>query len=322
LNQKLLVLPTNAAPDEISLGAVLEAYAAARASIVSSAATMAFCIERLADFWGDLTPVDVDEARCRAYTKTRAAGFMTRPSRGEKGSRIVKAGPGTVRRELGVLQSALKHAKSARILSDFRDVHLPAAPPPRERALSRQEAAWLLLAAAPHVRRFIVLALYTGRRASAILELGWKKHGGGGWVDVQNGEIDFRPASRVETKKRRGAIAVPRSLLAHIRRWHRRGGDMVIEWRGRRVAEIDTAFLAACRRAEALALARGVELDLSDVSPHTLKHTSVAWFFERGGTIESAVSYYATSAATLQRVYRKHSPAHQKSATDVWDRRR
>jgi len=97
---------------------------------------------------------------------------------------------------------------------------------------------------------------------------------------------------------------------------------MVIEWRGRRVAEIDTAFLAACRRAEALALARGVELDLSDVSPHTLKHTSVAWFFERGGTIESAVSYYATSAATLQRVFRKHSPAHQKSATDVWDRRR
>jgi len=46
------------------------------------------------------------------------------------------------------------------------------------------------------------------------------------------------------------------------------------------------------------------------------------WFFERGGTIESAVSYYATSAATLQRVFRKHSPAHQKSATDVWDRRR
>jgi len=144
---------------------------------------------------------------------------------------------------------------------------------------------------------------------------------GGGWIDLARGGIDFKDPARTETKKR-GAVTAPRHLLAHALRWRRMGGARLIAWRGKPVAEIDTAFRSACRRAEAMAARRGMTFDLSAVSPHTLKHTSVAWFFERGGTIESAVSYYATSAATLQRVFRKHSPAHQKSATDVWDRRR
>lgn len=70
-----------------------------------------------------------------------------------------------------------------------------------------------------------------------------------------------------------------------------------------------------------MATKRSAELDLSDVSPHTLKHTSVCWFFQRGGTIEFGASYFATSPATLHNVYRKHSPAHQAGARSVWDRR-
>lgn len=321
LASKPLQLPKNAPSDEVSLGIVLAVYAKSRAGEVASADTLASCLERLADFWGDLTPSDVDSTRCAAYTAHRAKGFITRPSRGDRGARVVTAGSGTVRRELGVLQAALRHAKKERLVREIFDVTLPPPPPPKERALTRQEAAWLIRAAAPHLRRFIVLSLYTGRRASAILQLRWTRSSAGGWIDTGRGEIDFRRAGRSETRKQRGAIAAPSRLIAHARRWKSMGGVHVIEWRDRSVTTINTAFHAACRRAEALAAARGVALDFEDVTPHTLKHTSVCWFFERGGSLEDAASYYATTPETLHRVYRKHSPAYQARAKSVWDRR-
>ena len=302
--------------DLILVGVILDSYASARAGKVRGGATMANCMERLATFWGNKTPADVDEAHCAAYAKERADGYT------DAAGRLRTAGPDTVRRDLGVLQSALLFAKESRILATVYNVTLPPAGDPRDRALTRQEAAWLLFAAAPHVRRFVVLALYTGRRATAILELRWARGPGGGWIDLARGAIDFKNPARKETKKRRGAVAAPRQLLAHARRWRRLGGARPIEWRGKAIKEIDTAFRAACRRAEETAARRGVALDLSDVSPHTLKHTSVTWFFARGGSLEDAVSYFATSARTLESVYRKHSPEHQKTARAVWERRR
>jgi hypothetical protein len=50
-----------------------------------------------------------------------------------------KASNGTVRRDLGVLQSAMKHALEAQIVTRHVVIKLPAAPPPRERWLTRRE---------------------------------------------------------------------------------------------------------------------------------------------------------------------------------------
>ena len=59
--------------------------------------------------------------------------------------------------------------------------------------------------------------------------------------------------------------------------------------------------------------------DLSAVSPHTLKHTSVCRFIARGGRLEDAISYFATGARTLETVYRKRSQEHPKGARAVWE---
>jgi len=141
---------------------------------------------------------------------------------------------------------------------------------------------------------------------------------GGGWIDLARGGIDFKDPARTETKKR-GAVTAPRHLLAHALRWRRMGGARLIAWRGKPVAEIDTAFRSACRRAEAMAARRGMTFDLSAVSPHTLKHTSVCRFIARGGRLEDAISYFATGARTLETVYRKRSQEHPKGARAVWE---
>jgi integrase len=141
-----------------------------------------------------------------------------------------KASNGTVRRDLGLLQSAVKYALEAQLVTRHVVIKLPPAPPPRERWLTRNEAAMLVAGALGfqptvldiqsrlpikwkrvtrpqyHLALFILIGLYTGRRKEAILSLRWPK------VDLVRGKIDFRRDQTTETKKKRGRCALPHRL--------------------------------------------------------------------------------------------------------------
>jgi integrase len=67
---------------------------------------------------------------------------------------------------------------------------------------------------------------------------------------------------------------------------------------------------------------KGIHLDLSDVLPHTLKHTAITWALQRGATIWDFAGMFSTSAETVQRVHGHHSPDWQKSAVDAMNRTR
>ena len=81
---------------------------------------------------------------------------------------------GTVRRELGVLQAAINYAHKRGKLTQTVAVELPTAPPPKERWLTRDEAAKLIRAsrkdrkARLYMPLFILIGIYTGRRKEAI----------------------------------------------------------------------------------------------------------------------------------------------------------
>ena len=123
---------------------------------------------------------------------------------------------GTVRRELGVLRAAINYAhRSGRITRPVA-VELPERPEPRDRWLTRKEAARLIRAArTPQARLylplFILIGLYTGRRKEAILSLRWPQ------VDLETGRIDFELAGRRRTNKKRGIVPIPPRLLPHLR---------------------------------------------------------------------------------------------------------
>ena len=178
-----------------------------------------------------------------------------------------------------MLQRALVYAVAEGGLIYAPKVTLPKEPNPKDCWLTRNEAARLLRASAPHLRRFILISLATGRRASTVLALRWTPSLTSGWVDLERGIIHFRGQAEQETAKRKGAVLMPRQLTAHARRWARAGGSHVIMWRAagkhswemRPIAEIDTALAAAARRA-----------GLDGVTPHVLKHTAVTWHSSAG----------------------------------------
>lgn len=185
-------------------------------------------------------------------------------------------------------------------------VELPERPAPRDRWLTRKEAASLIRAArTPQARLymplFILLGLYTGRRKEAILSLRWPQ------VDLHAGLIDFEIAGRKRTFKKRGKIPIPKRLLPHLKRARRRGTELgyVLHINGERIGDIKKGFAAACERA-------GVD----GVCPHTLKHTAITWSMRAGTDPWQAAGFFATSVETLLGVYGHHHPDHMREAAD------
>ena len=139
-----------------------------------------------------------------------------------------------MRRDLGVLQSAIKSAFNTQIITRSVSITRPPESPPRGRWLTRLEAAMLVAGALGfepiafdiktrqptkwkrvakpqyHLALFILIGIYTGRRKEAILSLRWPK------VDLKHNKIDFRRDGVAETKKKRGKCAIPPRLLPHL----------------------------------------------------------------------------------------------------------
>lgn len=220
-----------------------------------------------------------------------------------------------MRRELGVLRAALQHCHREGYLLYSPPVVLPAKPPSKERWLTRDEAARLLWAAyrshrGKHLARFILVGLYTGTRKQATLALQFHANTTGGWVDLDNGVLYRRGEGEADSKKRRTPARLPTRLLSHMRRWQAEGGGYVVEYRGVRIGDVQTAFEAARDAA-----------GLPGVTPHTLKHTAITWAMQRGAKAWDAASYFGTSVQTIESTYGHHSPDHQTSAREAMDGR-
>ena len=107
------------------------------------------------------------------------------------------------RRELEDLRAAINHHRREGLCNKVVEVVLPPERPPRERWLTRSEAARLIWSAwsyrevqkgkqtgrrsRQHVARFILVALYTGTRASAVCGAALGAMAGHGWIDLDRG---------------------------------------------------------------------------------------------------------------------------------------
>lgn len=222
--------------------------------------------------FGHLRPDQIDRTLCRNYAaRRRAAGRAD----------------GTIIKDLGFLRTALKWANKP-----GAQWELPSAPPPRERALSRAEYARLLEACAlPHIRLFVVLALHTGGRASALLELTWDQ------INFDRGLIHLSKGE----ERRKGRATVPMTAPARESlqsAYNERTSDFVIEWAGRPVKSIKRAFRAACASA-----------GLKGVTPHVLRHTCAVWQAEAGVPMSQIAQFLGhTNSKITEAVYARYSP--------------
>ena len=285
------------AAHDLTIDDALDFYGEEHGMDVRAPKTLGYSIKALRPLLGPLPVGTLTKEQCRRYARERG----------------VK--PGTVRRELGVLQAAVNHCHAQGYLLTPIKVTLPPMPAPRDRWLTRDESARLLRAAyrnpkARHLARFILVALYTGTRSNPILRMQYMPNTSGGWVDTKRGVMYRRAAGESESKKRTPPVPIPRPLLAHLHRWKRQGARYVVEVGGQRVGCLKTAWRTALEEA-------GIDY----CRPHDLRHTAVTWAMQRGADKWAAAGYFGMTLDTLESVYGHHHPDHLRSAVEAMEKK-
>jgi len=303
-------------PDQVRVADVLEDYAREHGSEAASPATLAGSVEPLLAFFRDDTIATLTTERVKEYWPWRRAHSIHGLNRERTEVEIIDggAGDGTIIRELGgTLRPAIKHAiNQRRLVPGAYYVPIPQAPPGRDYWISRSDAAKLLWQtrrykrARLHLPLYAMLALYTGARRGAILDLTWKQ------IDLVRGRIDFNPPERTQTKKRRPVIPVPRSFLAALRRAQKRAScDHVIAYQGSPVASVKTGFNSAAERA-----------GIPECTSHTLRHTAGTWMAQRGVPMHQIAGYLGHSVARTTELYAHHHPDYMREAKAALERPR
>ena len=266
-------------PSNVLIADVLNIYLADRVPAQARPKEAASRILKLAEFFGTDTLDTVTGPACRAYARHRASQTAAR-------------------RELEDLRAAIIHHRREGLCNQIVEVILPERSQPRERWLTRSEAARLLLTAwrrSPHVARFILVGLYTGTRSGAILGASLTAVSGKGWVDLSKGVFYRKAFGAARTKKRQPPVPIPDRLLAHIRRWQAKGHckKALIEFDGAPILRITKAF---DRAVEAAGLGDGV-------TPHTLRHTAATWMVENGVETGDVAKFLGMTEAMVEDRY-------------------
>lgn len=271
--------------ETITVGAVVARYIADREAEGKGSSKQRVSWKALAPYFGALAPMSVDRGVCNKFRADRLAA----------GRKV-----GTVCTDLSVLRAALNYGVKTRLIERAPHVWLPPQPEPKDVRLTREEADRLIAGAwAPHIRLFVILGLATASRAGALLGLTWDR------VDFERGVIHLTDPTRARTAKRRPTVPMNGGLRAALQD-ARAGalGPFVIEWNGKRVASIKTAFRKAAARA-----------GVPRATPHVLRHTAASWMAEAGVPMDVIAQYLGhSSPAITASVYARFSPDYLREA--------
>lgn len=255
-----------------TVAAVLDAYLHEKADR-PSISKMKDAVKALRPLIGHLRPDQVDRSVCRDYRKRR------------------KASDGTQRKELGLLQAAL------RLAGHPVKLELPPMPAPREVFITKKEFERLVASAeATHVKTFLYLAWYTAARKEALLSLKWEA------VDLQRGRIDL---GRSAGNKGRATVPVGDSLSKWLReRQSTATSDYVVEWGGGRVGTIRKGFDEAAKRA-----------GLAHITAHDIRRSAARRMVEAGVPLEAVGQFLGhKNTAITYSTYARFSPSYLKKA--------
>jgi len=215
--------------DEIDVADVLSIYFVATQERQASTDKFGARIIRLNNFFGGRMLGEINSELCSEYARSRY-------------------NRGGARRDLEDLRAAIRHHAKENLHDGMVHVTLPEKGLPRERWLTRSEAAkliWTCLRTREvqlihrgklkgrrtasqkrpliHLARFILLGLYTGTRAGAIASASTVRDHGRSFVDLDAGIFYRLAQGKKPTNKRQPPVPIAPRLLAHLRRWQRLG---------------------------------------------------------------------------------------------------
>jgi len=265
---------------------VLSVYATEHCQHTATARNSAYSLGYLLKWWGDRRVSAITPATCRQYV-TDATSVST------------------ARKDLEILRAACRYYSRTMGIPLSPAIVLPPKEAPRERWLTRSEAARMLRAARPfpHLARFVLLGLYTGSRPKNIFGLTWAQ------IDLAAGIMKRRPyREREQSRKRAPPVRLGKRILAHLRRWRRLDphATHVVHWNGQPISQFTNTWPIMLARA-------GIE----GVTPHTLRHTRATWLLQKGVDAWQVAGHLGMTLTTLSRVYGHHAADFQKEAAEA-----
>jgi integrase len=326
-------------PAQVLVSEALALYAQERAPDTRlDPATRKRMIANLLDWWGERTLAEVKRSTCQAYAKHRCSQPNARYKDPASAPRVSSE---TARRELEILSGAIGYWHGEDTLTTRPEVWLPEKPESPRDALTRPQAARLMLAALgyrrdpatglwkrlgasavanrAHLRRFILIGLYTGTRHAVIRDLVWSEAPANAWADLDAGMIYRRGRQeRDRANKKRPVVKLPPRLLAHMRRWQRLDeaagieANTVLHHGGHPIAgKIRTGF-AGCVADAGLP---------AEITPHWMRHTAATWLMEADVDLWKAAGFLGMSSTTLEKHYGHHRPGYQEDAAGAFGKR-
>lgn len=330
-------------PADVLVADVIDLYAKERAPTLADPGSARARLAALLDFFGRSSLAGITRTQCQAYVAHRVA----QPIKSFKDpKRARKVSEQAAVRELEDLSAAISWWDAERPFTRKMKVWRPAKPESPRDALTRSEAARLLKAAMGwrndgdrwrpisgsgranrrHLKRMLLLGLFTGTRPGVLVRLRWNASDSDPWVDLEGGWL--RRRGRLEKEqptKRRPICRLPKRLLAHLRRWRDMDEaentvraaqglpllETVLHHGGRPLScRIRRSFAAAVRDA-------GLK---AEITPHWLRHTAATWLVANPRVdLAEAALYLGMTPETLLKHYNHHRPDFLASAARALD---
>lgn len=268
-----------------TVGEAVEAYLANKHAMLShKRATVAW--KAAEPFWNEMPIARVDEQTALDYRKRRPH------------CRDI-----TVRNELAVIRAALNWAEKAKLIDKAPFIQMPKLPENSTVGhLSKAKFRKLLDGAGrPHVKLFLKLAVGTGARTNALLDLKWDQ------VNFERGIIVLNPKDRAQTSKYRATVPMNDQLRdALLEAKEGAMSDYVIEFGRGKIASIKKGFAEACKRSGITA------------TPHMMRHSAAVWMAEAGIPIIQIAQFLGhTDSRITERVYARFAPEFLATAADA-----
>ena len=200
-------------------------------------------------------------------------------------------------------------ANESKIIDTVPRFKLSQSHEPRENYLESQKDINLFLQAAEqsnskHTYQFIRIALETGQRKTAILQLRWHKNKNAGHVDFNNNEINFA-GERKFGRKPRSRIIIPSGifnlLLGMYQEWEANEitDDHVIQNKGQPIADVKQSFSTIAQRS-----------GFPELTPHDLRRTAITHAVRNGkNTSDQICDHFNISIDTYRKHYAVYEPA-------------
>jgi len=218
---------------------------------------------------------------------------------------------GTTRRRLAHLTASLNYsAKQKWGVNKVPYIELPPEPEPKDTVLTPEQVKLLLeCTVEPHTKLFMLLALHTLSRHTAITSLSWEQ------VDFKTGLIRFNPRDRKQTKKKRVHARMNKTLRKALEEaYDIRETDWVIEY--------DRKPVRNCKKSMQRSMERAQDIDptFPHTTAHTLRHTGASLLAANPKiTLGEIAALLGDSIETTIKIYVHLQPDYLRNATDALD---